>query len=911
MKRTFITLFIFTSLLFGQRERHLSNIRQITFGGSNAEAYFSADGKQLIFQATGDKYKCDQMFTMNIDGTNKKLVSNGEGRTTCGYFFPDGKKILYASTFDDDDDCPPEPDRSKGYVWGVFNAYDIYVANADGSNPKKLFASKGYDAEATISPDGSQIVFTSTRDGDLDLYIMNADGSHVRRLTNDIGYDGGAFFSPDGKKIVYRAHHPTDPAKIKEYQELLKQELVKPTEMELFIINADGTGKKQITFNGAANFAPFFTPDGKKIIFSSNLHDPAKFDFEIFMIDLDGKNLERITYSAGFDGFPMFTRDGKSLVFVSGRNAQSRREFNIFMADWVEDSTSFYLKQHEQFLASDALEGRKSGSQGNTEAAHYIARQFEMIGLQPLGDNGTFFQNFEVVSELQLGEKNALTLVKGKKKVSYLLNTDFRPLGFSSDTSVTASLVFAGYGITAPDLQYDDYAKVNVTGKIVVVLRGTPDGDTPHSQYGKFGALRYKAMNARQKGAVGLIVVSSTEEDSADTLIKLKYDNSFSTSGIPTIHARRSIVNSWLAGEKITVDSLAQRINRTKKPLTVEPKKLMMALSSQVISIKKPTQNVIGILKGKSSLPNEHVIVGAHFDHLGFGGEGSGSLEPSKNEIHNGADDNASGTSAMIEIARRLSEYTATLKRDIVFMGYSGEEMGLLGSSYYTKSPVLPLDQAITMLNLDMVGRLKEQKLTIQGTGTSSQWETMLQAINKDSVFSLALVKDGFGPSDHASFYSKDIPVLFFFTGVHEDYHKPSDDVEKINFEGMEQIVRFAVTTVLSIDTLSSRPDFKKTQQQMAPAGSGRGFRVTLGTVPDYSEGVVGFKISDVRENGPAQKAGLKGGDIIIKLGTYDIKSIYDFMYSLEAFKPGDETDIVFKRGSEILTAKIVFEKRN
>jgi Tol biopolymer transport system component len=908
MKRILIALIFLTSLSFAQRERHFANLHQVTFGGSNAEAYFSGDGTQLIFQATVGDLKCDQIFTMKIDGSNKKQVSNGEGRTTCAYFFPDGNKIVYASTFDDDDDCPPEPDRSKGYVWGVFNAYDIYIANADGSHAKVLAASDGYDAEATISPDGKEIVFTSTRDGDLDLYIMNADGSNIRRLTNDKGYDGGAFFSPNGKQIVYRAHHPTEPEAIKEYESLLHQELVKPSKMELFIINTDGTGKRQITHNGAANFAPYFTPDGKKIIFSSNLHDPEKFDFELFLIGVDGKQLERVTYSPGFDGFPMFSPDGKKLVFVSGRNAASRREFNIFLTDWVEDSTLTYLRHHEQILASDSLEGRKPGFPGNDAAAQYIADQFRSIGLSPLGDNGTYFQNFEVVTELQLGGRNALSVKEKKKITRYTVNEEFIPLGFTSDTSITGNLVFGGYGISAKEQDYDDYGAVDIKGKIAVILRGTPDGDTPHSKFGNYAALRYKAMNARQKGAIGLIVVSTTEEDSADQLIKMKYDNSFSTSGIPTIHAKRSIVDQWLRSKKFSVDSASARIQRTMKPLSSDIKNLTVSLSTEVVKIKKSTRNVVGILNAARASSGEHIVVGAHFDHLGYGGEGSGSLEPSKREIHNGADDNASGTSVMIEMARYLSECRNTLTRNIVFIGFSGEEMGLLGSAHYTKSPSLPLEQAITMVNLDMVGRLKDNKLTVQGTGTSTHWESLLTSLNKDSVFNLAMVKDGFGPSDHASFYTKNVPVLFFFTGVHEDYHKPSDDFDKLNYEGMSSIVTFAVRTVLAVDTFATRPDYIKTQQPMAQ--SGRGFKVTLGTVPDYSEGVVGFKISDVRENGPAYKAGLKGGDIIIKLGTYDIKSIYDFMYSLAAFKPGEEAEIVFTRGTETIKSKVIFDKR-
>jgi len=339
MKSIFLLTLVFTALLLSQTEKHLSNIKQITFGGSNAEAYFSSNGKQLIMQATRDSFRCDQIYTLNVDGSDLAMVSTGKGRTTCGYFYPDGKKILYASTHGAGNECPPSPDRSKGYVWGVFNSYDIYTANTDGTNMEVLTSSAGYDAEATISPDGKYVVFTSSRDGDLELYIMDADGSNVRRLTFDKGYDGGAFFSPDGKKLVYRAHHPTDSLDVREGEELLKQELVKPTKMEIYTINVDGTGKRQITDNGSANFAPFFTPDGKKIIFASNIHDPKGYDFDLFLIDTEGKNLEQITFSKGFDAFPMFSPDGKKLVFVSSRNAKTRHEFNIFIADWIYEVT--------------------------------------------------------------------------------------------------------------------------------------------------------------------------------------------------------------------------------------------------------------------------------------------------------------------------------------------------------------------------------------------------------------------------------------------------------------------------------------------------------------------------------------------------------------------------------------------
>lgn len=322
-------------------EKHLRNVHQLTFGGTNAEAYFSYDGKKLIFQTTREKLGCDQIYMMNTDGSDQHMVSTGQGRTTCSYFFKDGKRILYASTHTGGKDCPPRPDYSKGYVWAIYPTYDIFTANPDGTDVKQLTDSPGYDAEATVSPDGKKIVFTSTRDGDLDLYSMDIDGKNVKRLTTELGYDGGAFFSPDGKWIVFRAYHPKTEQEIKEYKELLAQNLIRPSTLEIWIMKADGTGKRQITSNGAANFAPFFYPNGKRIIFASNYETDKKTtvsqgNFELWAVDIDGKNLERITFSPGFDGFPIFSPDGKKLVFASNRNAKAERETNIFIADWVK-----------------------------------------------------------------------------------------------------------------------------------------------------------------------------------------------------------------------------------------------------------------------------------------------------------------------------------------------------------------------------------------------------------------------------------------------------------------------------------------------------------------------------------------------------------------------------------------------
>jgi TolB protein len=325
-----------TDTLIYPGEKHFKNMKMLTNGGENAEAYFSFDGTKLIFQSIRDGHKCDRIYTMNIDGSGVKMVSNGKGRTTCSYFYPDGEHILYSSTFLAGDDCPPLPDYSKGYVWPLYSSYDIFKADADGSNLTPLTDINGYDAEATISPRGDKIVFTSTRDGDIELYSMNLDGSGVKRLTYEIGYDGGAYYSNDGSMIVFRASRPKTPEEIKEYKDYLAEGLVKPSILEIYVMNADGSGMRQVTHLNAASFAPFFFPDGKRIIFSSNKDDPQGRTFELYSINIDGTGLEQITFGKTFASFPMFSMDGKKFVFCSNRFDAKPHETNVFICDWIE-----------------------------------------------------------------------------------------------------------------------------------------------------------------------------------------------------------------------------------------------------------------------------------------------------------------------------------------------------------------------------------------------------------------------------------------------------------------------------------------------------------------------------------------------------------------------------------------------
>lgn len=342
-----LILFCTLSFIFNlnpAQEKHLKNLKQLTFGGDNAEAYFSPNGKYACFQSNNKAWdlQCDQIFALDIEKAMKDttykppMISTGKGRTTCSYYMPDGKQILYASTHKGNDSCPPTPTIKGKYLWAVYKDFDIFIADAKGKIIKQLTDSPGYDAEATISPKGDKIVFTSIRSGDLELWIMDIDGKNQKQITNGLGYDGGAFFSPDGKRLVFRASRPKTEEEIKEYKELLAQNLVAPTNMELYTCNIDGSDLKQITHLGKANWAPFFSHDGKKIIFSSNHHSQKGYDFQLFLINNDGTGLEQITNQSMFNAFPMFSPDGKKLIFSSNRNNHGTRDTNLFIADWEE-----------------------------------------------------------------------------------------------------------------------------------------------------------------------------------------------------------------------------------------------------------------------------------------------------------------------------------------------------------------------------------------------------------------------------------------------------------------------------------------------------------------------------------------------------------------------------------------------
>jgi aminopeptidase YwaD len=563
------------------------------------------------------------------------------------------------------------------------------------------------------------------------------------------------------------------------------------------------------------------------------------------------------------------------------------------------------LQQHVKHLASEALEGRRTGTKGATEAARYIAAEFKRVGLEPVardakrnGSESRYLQQFPYVAGVTLGKENKFIL--GNDKLA--AGVDWLPLGFSSSAKVTGKLVFVGHGITASELNHNDYANAKAEGQIALALQGTPDGSNPHGRFGRFEGVRWKAVAARNAGAKALVVIASETNFKDDRLTRLVYDNTGGDAGLPVIVLSRAAADRLLAASNTSLSQLEQS-TPDGKPLTGP-----VNLSTDVVRTEAPAYNVVGMLEGSDPvLKREYVVIGAHYDHLGRGGEGSGSLAPRSGDIHYGADDNASGTAGVLELARVFSAQNPRPKRTIIFMAFGGEEEGLLGSNYYVNQPLIPLANTVAMINMDMIGRMNNRRLVVGGVGTAKEWREIIAA-DTEKLFQLTLNEDGFGPSDHASFYLKQVPVLFFWTGTHNDYHKPTDTFEKINYEDEAGILRLVAHIVKQMDAGDKRLTYTTAKSDPAPRVGG--FRVYLGTIPNYADSNNGLLLDGVRDDSPAAKAGLKAGDRVVKIGKFEIKNVYDYTAALGEMKAGEEYVVEVIRGTEKVSLKLIPEGR-
>ncbi len=989
----------------------LSKTRQLTFEGRRAgEGYFSQDGTQLVFQSErepGNPFF--QIYVMDLETGDLERVSPGQGKTTCAWIHPGGEKVLFASTQDDEKAVDKQKEeiklresgKQRRYSWDYDEHFEVYEYDRNTRKYKNLTNTRGYDAEGSWSPDGKLIAFTSNRrayEAKLtdeekknfeidpaylnDLYLMNADGSNVRRLTMAPGYDGGPFFSPDGKRICWRRFTPNGAI------------------AEVWTMNVDGSDKRQLTRLGAMSWAPYFHPSGEYLIFTTNRHGFA--NFELYLIDAAGKSTPvRVTYTKGFDGLPVFTPDGKKLAWTTNRTAAKQSQ--IFISEWNHDharkllgldaiaatdesgdearavadsarekATSGFSSQdigrHVDYLCRDDLEGRLTGTRGEKMATAYVAAYLDTLGLKPAGDNRTWFQQFEFTSGVALGDGNSLTFGDS----DYRVDKDWRPLSFSGTGEFkSAPVVFAGYGMHAPkdggNEEYDSYVHLDVKGKWVVVFRYMPEDISAERRQhlSRPSQLRFKATVARDRGAKGMIVVTGPNAKAKSQLVPLRLDGILAGSSLPVISVADEVVQSWLAASGKDLKTLQDKLDTGAMAMGFEIKDVKLSAKIDVNRVKGTGRNVLGRLQAGDKPSDQVVVVGAHVDHLGKGASSSSlARDDESNRIHYGADDNASGVAAMLEIAEYLADQKArgklTLRRDILFAAWSGEELGLLGSDHFVKSyghggpahhhhhhgPVekKPSGKKVTKIsnptsktdkvnphakhglndpnaknphgaahhhhqyqlypmvaaciNMDMVGRL-EKNLVLQGVGSSSIWRSEIERRNAPVGLPITLQEDSYLPTDAKSFYVFGVPVLSAFTGSHSEYHTPRDTPDTLNYEGAASVARLMGLITRSVAMRESPPDYiehvEKKQQSI-----GR-LRAYLGTIPDYAEEVKGVLLSGARKNGPADKAGVKAGDIIVELAGKKIENIYDYTHAIEALKIGKKVNmVVLRKGKRV-----------
>jgi Tol biopolymer transport system component len=950
IRLTFLLLFANVLVAYGQTDpakekQFITNARQLIYEGKRSgEGYFSPDGKNLIFQAERDTSNpFYQIYILSLETGDINRVSPGYGKTTCSFFMPNSDRVIFSSSHLD----PKAREKQKAeldfrasgqkrrYSWDYEPEMDIFSANRDGSGIKRLTTTLGYDAEGGVSPDGKKIVFCSNRDAfsrtlsadekkrlELepswfgDIYIMNIDGTGQTRLTTTSGYDGGPFFSPDGSRIIWRRFADDG------------------VTADIYTMKTDGSDVKKITDFHAMSWAPYFHPSGQYIIFASN---KLGFDnFELYIVDIEGKKEPvQVTYTMGFDGLPVPSPDGSKISWSSTRTKEGAS--HIFMANWNHeaalqalsqapvkgsqpvtnngdkgDSESF--RQIVSFLASDSLEGRMTGSKGLQKAVDFITKTFTKAGLTPLGSNPSFLSQFKYTAGIEPNAKACKLSTTGAKKATYTFGTDFNPCTFSMNGKADGEVVFAGYGIKTPkgsETDYNSYTGTEVKDKIVLVLEGLPEGmeDKQRKSLVRYSGERYKAMIARELGAKAIIFIKLEGSSAAHG-----HENTSGNAGIIALYVNRA-TGEALISPKAKLDKVLEDLKsdnpHAERQFVVKDLKLNVEV--KLDKIEKNDNNIFGVLTA-SKPTDPYILVGGHMDHLGYGETSSlADSDKERSQIHNGADDNASGTATVIKLAQYFAELKKgkpeLLTKNIIFALWSGEELGLVGSEYFTSHPVIPLKNIQSYLNFDMVGRLKDNKLIMQGLGSSAEWSKLVEKKNVKAGFDLVLQDDPYVPTDAMSLYQAGVPVLCFFTGIHDDYHRPSDDADKIDYPGMVRIEQFAADILADLLKKDSMP-YAKVAMSASQTSASRGFTVYLGTIPDYVAEVEGVKLSGVREGGPASRAGLKKDDIIISLAGKEIKNVYDYTYVLGDLKAGEKVYIVIMRDGKKVTLEVTPEAK-
>ena len=566
------------------------------------------------------------------------------------------------------------------------------------------------------------------------------------------------------------------------------------------------------------------------------------------------------------------------------------------------DITQNEIMGHIRYLSHESRSGRYPGTRGSKDVISYIIKQFKSYGIMP-GSKGSFVQPFDITTGIELGEVN-YAILNGDTLIA---KQDYIPLAFSENSAISGSLVFVGYGfkIEQEDLQWNDYKNLDVNGKWVVIMRHSPERHNQHSKYAPHSSLHKKMLVARDQGAAGVIFVSQIEDED---LYPLTYNRGYKNAGIPVIHLSNKAADNLFKPFGWSRQSIQETMNRSLTSINFKLNNMKFFVSVELSLKKTRAANVIGTIKsGNRKYRDEYIVVGAHFDHLGIGGAGSGSRDTETQSIHPGADDNASGVSGLLELAQKLSAQRSRLKRSVLFIGFDAEEKGLLGSKHFIKNPTVDIKKIITMVNMDMIGRMEDSSATVGGVGTSPVFKPLLDSLKDGRMFTLGMSNPGFGPSDHAAFYAEDIPVLFFFTGIHNDYHTPRDTWKNINLSGTKKLLDLVYDVAYHLLRTSSRPTFSEAgpkQRQM----SNTTLKVTLGVMPSYVGTEIGLKIDAVSDpDGPAARAGIKKGDIIKAVNGKPIKDIYEYMERLGELRKGMTVPVLIERSKSEMTVSVTF----
>ncbi len=930
----------------GEPNTLLSQEKQLTFNGSKAgEGYFSPDGKMMIFQSErfeGNPFY--QMYLMNLETGKTQLLSPGFGKTTCGWIHPSMKKVLFSSTHldplwkkktEEEIETRKKPVKGK-YSWSFDDTFDIFSSDLRGKNLIRLTKEKGYDAEASYSPDGQWIAFASNRAGYteklsdedqkifsqdasymMDIYIMKADGTQVKRLTSTIGYDGGPFFSADGKKITWRRFAPNGMT------------------AEIYTMNVDGSDQRPVTHLKSMSWAPYFHPSGDYIVFTSSVYGYS--NFELFIVDAEGKKEPvRVTFNEDFDGLPVFSPDGNKLSWTR-RNAKG--DSQIFIADWDDAQArkllglsakeprkenlkasvnSDDLKTWVYYLASEEFAGRKTGGVSESVYSEKIASLLKTWGFQGLGPNGSFMHRFEFTSGVSLGSQNELEAV-GSFKRKYKLSEDFEPLSFSNNGLFReAPVVFAGYGIKAPASdkgpEYNSYKNLDVHGKWVLVFTDIPsDISSDRKHYlNTYSRLQHKVSVAKNEGAVGIIFTSGPVPGVKEKFGKIKFDGSLSESSIAVLKMSSVAVAELVKYAGKDLESIQAQLDKGEY---VEGFVIPSTYIKSQVDLKFAKSTGVNIV-AKLSIPGAKnaIMLGAHADHLGHGEMGNSLAKADEVGLtHYGADDNASGVAGVMELAHYLSDLyknKKVLKKDIIVGIWSGEEVGVLGSSRWIQDfqkQNKDMSKYINAyLNMDMIGRYRNA-LYVQGVGSANHWHALSEEVVAKTGTPLVLQEDPYLPTDSMAFYLANMPAISFFTGSHPEYHSPRDKAELVNYEGEVKVLDVVKAYTLALaDSQQMLLKYIKVGGNAQGKLEGRSFRVYLGTIPDYSqEGVKGVKISGVSKASPAEEAGLKEKDILIEFDNNKIENLYDYVYTLQSVKPNKQTTIKVLRDSKIVELRV------